>query len=711
MKRLVPLLLVVILAACNTSQPATPSAVPSVSPSLIPSVSPSLIPSIAPSPTPAPTAEPTRGPIRPALDASLLPAVEQTLDLGSTDFANSYLPVPLALDAQADRLYVSLSPSRTLVLDANTLAAVGEIPFGGALSVNSDANRLYIGVPGAYDSTPDGTRQMTPAELKLVDTTNLRLLRSLTLSETSTLPPLVAIDPLTNKAYLTQDGITFADATTLDVQGTLSGTFPVPNAPIPNYSAVEAAIDPQRQRLFISLNNGIPGSNNGNVLAVYDLTSGQVIAQDGERSVSGFAVDETTGEVISPRSHIATRAIVKYDSQGNALKRLDGLAGLVQIDPGHDRVYLFEGNEVGQIVTLDRELNLLGVSTYPVSEAGTAFALVDAGRDRLYLLQGDGKLIVLAGHAAPIGLPPLPVPDRNAVLSIMPASADNQSFYALFAPDEYTSNYGSLSYSSDESATWTTVNAWPVKAVARAAHMLFVAMGQNTLAGLGIWRSSDDGQTWQPASRGLTDLAINRIVISPDFARDDTLFALSQRGVFRSTDRGATWVPLADRYAPLLQELTVNFNTIALSPGFAQDDTVLIGHSSGLWRSTDRGETWTKIAGGPAANRLAYAPDGSIVLAINYDGVHRSDDGGLSWRSFNEGLDPGSTTIGDVQINDREAVILVRSFGQPGAIYRLPLTETTWQRVPIDGDVSALALTPDGGLLVGTSDGAVRRAK
>jgi len=149
-------------------------------------------------------------------------------------FANYYLPVPLALDAQADRLYVSLSPSRTTVLDANTLTPVGEIPFGGALNMNPAAQRLYIGVPGAYRSNPDGTSTLTPAELKLVDTANFTLLRSLILTDTSTVSPLVAVDPVNNKAYVTQVGITIADATTLVVQGTLSGTFlgPMPPSPI-----------------------------------------------------------------------------------------------------------------------------------------------------------------------------------------------------------------------------------------------------------------------------------------------------------------------------------------------------------------------------------------------------------------------------------------------------------------------------------------------
>ena len=115
---------------------------------------------------------------------------------------------------------------------------------------------------------------------------------------------------------------------------------------VPNYSAVDAAVIPQQQRLFVSLNNGIPGSNNGNIVAVYDLRTGQVIAQDLERSVSGFAVDETTGAVFSPRSHIGTAAIVKYDAQGHVLKRLDGLSGLALVDPAHDRVYLCQWYDV-----------------------------------------------------------------------------------------------------------------------------------------------------------------------------------------------------------------------------------------------------------------------------------------------------------------------------------------------------------------------------
>jgi hypothetical protein len=715
MKYLLLLLLVIVFTACNAPQPA-PSTAPAISPSLVPTtVVPSPVPSAAPTSKPSPipstdvpTSEPTRAPDQSVLDPSLLPSVEKALDLGDAMFANFYMPVPLALDTQSDRLYVSLSPSRTVVLDADTLASVDEIPFGGALSVNPAANRLYIGVPGSYAYQADGSSVITAAELKLFDTANLALLRSLVLSDASTVPPLVTVDPLNNRVYLTQIGVTIADATTLDKVGTLSDTFPVPNGLVPNYSAVEAVVIPQQQRLFVSLNNGIPGSNNGNILAVYNLDSGQLIARDMERSVSGFVVDETAGVVFSPRNYIDTTAIVKYDAQGNELKRLDGLSGLALVDPAHDRVYVFGQGAAAQVATFDRDLNFLGVSNYPASEAGTQFAIVDAERDRLYLLQGSGQLIVLKGHAEPIGLPPLPAPDRKAVLSIMPSFDDPRSFDALFAPDEFSTD-GSLFHTRDAGATWNTVNSWPLNIALSVSNTLFAAITQNGPAGLGVWRSDDSGQTWLPSSHGLTDLAITRLAVSPDFAHDGTLYALSKRGVFRSTDRGATWTSLADRYAALLKDRTVSFTSLSVSPNFAQDDTLLIGHTSGLWRSADGGETWTAINDGPAANRLSYAPDSSIVLAADYEGVHRSADGGLTWQLFNTGLDLNNRSVSEVQINDREAVVLLTSFDQPGTVYRLPLNETSWQRVSIDLDVTALAMLPDGGLLIGTRDGTVRR--
>jgi hypothetical protein len=65
--------------------------------------------------------------------------------------------------------------------------------------------------------------------------------------------------------------------------------------------------------------------------------------------------------------------------------------------------------------------------------------------------------------------------------------------------------------------------------------------------------------------------------------------------------------------------------------------------------------------------------------------------------------------LADVQVSDRETLGLLTSFDQLGAVYHLPLNETTWQRMPIEMDVTALAVLPNGSMLIDAIDGAVQR--
>ena len=314
-----------------------------------------------------------------------MPALERTIALGPANLNDFYSDRLMALDDQAGRLYVSLSPSRTVVLDAETLTALGEIPLGGTLALHPARQRLYIGVQGQYVSNPDGDYTATPAELRMFDTSHLALLRSVIFSDTVTSAPLVAVDVVNDQLYIAHAGIYLADANTLDVSGTLSGTVPTPNGLVPNYAAVDAAIDPARQRLWVSMNNGIHGSNNGNVLYVYDLATGQQINQDPERSIFSLAIDSTTGEAFIPRGHLATNAIVKYDVQGQPVERLENAAGPLQLDAEHDRVYVLSADAAPGLKVIDRELNYLGFAAFPDLDQARSL-LADPQRDHLYVL-------------------------------------------------------------------------------------------------------------------------------------------------------------------------------------------------------------------------------------------------------------------------------------------------------------------------------------
>ena len=101
-------------------------------------------------------------------------------------------------------------------------------------------------------------------------------------------------------------------------------------------------------------------------------------------------------------------------------------------------------------------------------------------------------------------------------------------------------------------------------------------------------------------------------------------------GLFRSTDHGATWQRVA----------TGSFATLATA-----------AHSGGtLWatdeagrvvRSTDAGVTWVVLAnpGVSFATALAVDPHDAATLYLGHlGGVLRSTDGGATWAPWNDGL-------------------------------------------------------------------------
>lgn len=231
--------------------------------------------------------------------------------------------------------------------------------------------------------------------------------------------------------------------------------------------------------------------------------------------------------------------------------------------------------------------------------------------------------------------------------------------------------------SDDDGATWTVLDAAPHHADERGLDAIwFLAPGPpdrpHTLwagiqpAGLfisrdegGSWRAVDGlndhptNVTWQPAGGGL---ALGGIQHDPRDA-DRLYCSISAGGVYRSDDGGTTWTPVNRGVRCEFQprrypEAGHCVHKLRLHP--ARPDRLYQQNHCGVYRSDDRGESWTEITDGlpseygyalaldPAdPDTLFVIPEESSHMRTTVDGrlrVYRSTDAGARWTAMTEGL-------------------------------------------------------------------------
>jgi photosystem II stability/assembly factor-like uncharacterized protein len=112
-------------------------------------------------------------------------------------------------------------------------------------------------------------------------------------------------------------------------------------------------------------------------------------------------------------------------------------------------------------------------------------------------------------------------------------------------------------------------------------------------------------------------------------AADGIWYAATAQGLFRSTDDGATW------QGPMLGAESAGFDSgvgeyISVA---AQGGTVYAARRNGIMVSRDRGATWTPVvfpAGLSAVRTLAVTPEGTL-WAGGREGVFYTADGGKIW--------------------------------------------------------------------------------
>ena len=189
------------------------------------------------------------------------------------------------------------------------------------------------------------------------------------------------------------------------------------------------------------------------------------------------------------------------------------------------------------------------------------------------------------------------------------------------------------------------------------------AIRSNVIIGRGVFKSTDAGKSWKFS--GLRDAGqIGSIAVHP--ANPDVAWVAAlgspygpneERGVFKTTDGGTTWRKV----------LYVNDHTGArvIALNVSNPDELYAGMYTGFRRG------WDIVSGGPASE----------------GGIYKSSDGGETWTKLAAGLP--RTLIGKIDLdvarsNPRVVYAMIEAPGAEGGLYRSTDAGSTWSLVTND---------------------------
>ena len=198
-------------------------------------------------------------------------------------------------------------------------------------------------------------------------------------------------------------------------------------------------------------------------------------------------------------------------------------------------------------------------------------------------------------------------------------------------------------------------------------------------ADAGIWRTSDGGATWQPLTDHMPTTATGALAIDPTNGNilyagtGEANYANHSRyglGLFKTVDGGDTWSHLAhDTFAGrCFSKIVINPNdtdvlyaSITRAGGFPELAAAK-GHPQrfgplGVFKSTDAGQTWERLANLPDVSASDVAIDANnsniVYAAIGRifghpdNGIYKSIDAGAGWTKLTSGL---PTDVGRISL-------------------------------------------------------------
>jgi len=736
-RRLILLLMMVsLLTACTVDvarrQEATPAATSTPTPLLSLPPTDTLRPTttpVSPMNTPQPTSTPRLSPAQTLAPPTVTPVPPPPTLVKVTG--------PLLIDSAAGRIYAAGEvgqKAQTLVLAATDGRLLATYDITGSLALDRVHGWLYVDQDErglAVLDAQTGTRWQTI----ILPSKSLPWQKN----------PAPQADPATGQVLAFRNNVVYViDPQKITDMRSIPFNFPKADdcrtltEPLP----IEWALyDSARRIIYLDFITYQCTPWIGHSVMSYDMASSSEIARSAVTSSSMSEVSAFDGYLYGTgwyRMGIGYRWAWKDGRPWFVSSDWSNSPGFV-LDTKRGRLYERGQGNLG--VFDARTMALLMIAPVPVDGDLVGY---DPQTDQLYFLSAGRLETWPASRLQPPAPEPLTAshppttPLRSLVLS--PAWVQDKTLFGLWGKTETSDCWawgqtgGPFHVSQDGGRTWSQPRSGP-PALSRCMATMAVspdyAHDQTLFAGvvgLGLFKSTDAGQSWQPSSAGLPSMDIIQILLSPGFARDQTVFAWVRHGdneLYRSDDGGRTW-----------KMIGAHWDSVALSPEFAQDRTVMgvawyyVGQTrfSELRLSGDGGDHWECAGDAPGSQGitlLSLAPlfaKWHVLFAHGRDyTLYRSDDSGKSWQAVLKTAAADAAQLvyaPNIEVNRPVFLLTTKgSYEEPlamqGTLYRSGDGGLTWRvaQLPGGGTPTALAISPnfaqDGLLFVGTADGRV----